>query len=408
MSGRTSMSTSIVWTRVPAKMLFTRMQRPPRVEDGVVTAFRDGQVTLRSNRREEGFTNAVEEIGYQGVRSGDLVIHSMDAFAGALGVSESDGKMSPVVHCYQPVVGVDARFYAYLLRDMARHGFIASLAKGIRERSTSFDVETFRSLRLPVPPLDAQVAIADYLDFETARIDALMAKKKQQIEACVSRTESLIADRLDGAIRIHGEIPLKFVARIDVSNIDKKSYEGQQSVLLCNYTDVYYNRKIALGIDFMEATAEPHQVRRLGLRAGDVLITKDSETADDIAVPAYVVEDLPEVVLGYHLALLRATKVRGDFLYWALRSRRCRDSFSLAASGVTRVGLRQDAMGRVPIPNIPIQQQEVLVADLEKYATGLDGLEASIKRQIELLRERRQALITAAVTGELDIPGVVA
>jgi type I restriction enzyme S subunit len=171
---------------------------------------------------------------------------------------------------------------------------------------------------------------------------------------------------------------------------------------------VYYNRKIALGIDFMEATAEPHQVRRLGLRAGDVLITKDSETADDIAVPAYVVEDLPEVVLGYHLALLRATKVRGDFLYWALRSRRCRDSFSLAASGVTRVGLRQDAMGRVPIPNIPIQQQEVLVADLEKYATGLDGLEASIKRQIELLRERRQALITAAVTGELDIPGVVA
>jgi type I restriction enzyme S subunit len=65
-------------------------------------------------------------------------------------------------------------------------------------------------------------------------------------------------------------------------------------------------------------------------------------------------------------------------------------------------------MGRVPIPNIPIQQQEVLVADLEKYATGLDGLEASIKRQIELLRERRQALITAAVTGELDIPGVVA
>ncbi|MFN3256759.1 MAG: restriction endonuclease subunit S [Ilumatobacter sp.] len=169
------------WDRMPARRLFARVRRDPRADDEIVTAFRDGQVTRRSNRRTEGFTNAVQEIGYQGVRAGDLVIHSMDGFAGAIGVSDSDGKASPVVHCYQPELGTEPRFYAYLLRDLSERGFITSLAKGIRERSTAFDVETFRSLVLPAPPLAEQRAIADYLDAETARIDALITKKQQLI-----------------------------------------------------------------------------------------------------------------------------------------------------------------------------------------------------------------------------------
>jgi len=76
------------WGVERAKWLFNRMERPVRPEDDVVTAFRDGQVTLRTNRRTEGFTNALQEHGYQGIRKGDLVIHAMDAFAGAIGVSD--------------------------------------------------------------------------------------------------------------------------------------------------------------------------------------------------------------------------------------------------------------------------------------------------------------------------------
>src|SRR5665647_1828307 len=75
------------WRTERAKWLFTKMARPVRPEDEVVTCFRDGMVTLRKNRRLRGFTEATAESGYQGIRKGDLVIHGMDAFAGAIGVS---------------------------------------------------------------------------------------------------------------------------------------------------------------------------------------------------------------------------------------------------------------------------------------------------------------------------------
>src|SRR5690606_1232812 len=90
------------WDTKRANFLFWLAQRPPRDGDDIVTAFRDGQVTLRKNRRTEGFTNALKEAGYQGVRRGDLVIHAMDAFAGAIGVSDSDGKCTPVYSCCVP------------------------------------------------------------------------------------------------------------------------------------------------------------------------------------------------------------------------------------------------------------------------------------------------------------------
>ncbi|MEX0973608.1 MAG: hypothetical protein WDZ46_10190 [Solirubrobacterales bacterium] len=182
MSVPTPLPCPSTWRGVPAGRLFLRQRRQPSPGEGIITAFRDGQVTARANRRTDGFTNAVQEIGYQGVRRGDLVIHSMDGFAGAIGVSDSDGKASPVVHAYSAAKGVDARFYAYMLRALAQLGFVTSLGKGIRERSTAFDVETFKSLMLPSAPFGTQRSIADYLDRETARIDALIAAKRGMVE----------------------------------------------------------------------------------------------------------------------------------------------------------------------------------------------------------------------------------
>lgn len=84
------------WGLVRGKNLYQKMQRPTSDTDEVVTCFRDGTVTLRKNRRTTGFTESLKEIGYQGIRKGDLVIHVMDAFAGSIGVSDSDGKGTPV------------------------------------------------------------------------------------------------------------------------------------------------------------------------------------------------------------------------------------------------------------------------------------------------------------------------
>ncbi|HEV2773291.1 MAG TPA: hypothetical protein VGV57_10790 [Thermoleophilaceae bacterium] len=104
----------------------------------------------------------------------------------------------------------------------------------------------------------------------------------------------------------------------------KKSIEGQPAVRLCNYTDVYYRDTITADQEFMEATATPEQVAMFRLLPGDVLITKDSETPEDIGVPAFVAHGASDLVCGYHLALLRprAGQVEPRFLYWSMCSRR--------------------------------------------------------------------------------------
>src|SRR5690606_8691268 len=151
------------WSVQRGKSLFTRVERAPRPEDGVVTCFRDGVVTLRSNRRTTGFTESLKEIGYQGIRKGDLVIHAMDAFAGAAGVSDSDGKGTPVYSVCLPRGDASPQYYAAVVREMSRSSWIQALSRGIRERSTDFRFEMFAAQLLPAPPPDEQAAIIKYL-----------------------------------------------------------------------------------------------------------------------------------------------------------------------------------------------------------------------------------------------------
>src|SRR4029078_2071493 len=108
------------WRLERAKWLFRKMDRPVREHDEVVTCFRDGVVTLRKNRRVSGFTESLEGAGYQGVRGGDLWIHAMDAFAGAIGVADSDGKSTGVYLVCQPSSHAEPEYYKHVLREMAR------------------------------------------------------------------------------------------------------------------------------------------------------------------------------------------------------------------------------------------------------------------------------------------------
>lgn len=182
------------WSVVRGKFLFNLAKRTPLEDDGIVTAFRDGQVTLRSNRRQDGFTNALKEIGYQRVCKGDLVIHAMDAFAGAVGVSDSDGKSTPVYSCCIPNSSVNAEFYGYLVRNMALTGFIASLAKGIRERSTDFRWVDFSNQYLPFPLILEQELIVRFLNRETARIDSLISEKQNFIKLLKEKRKALVSN----------------------------------------------------------------------------------------------------------------------------------------------------------------------------------------------------------------------
>jgi type I restriction enzyme S subunit len=172
--------------------LFRRLERPVAPNAGVITCFRDGTVTLRSNRRTAGFTESIQEIGYQGVRVGDLVIHAMDSFAGAVGDSESDGKCTPMHAVCAPQMLLEPRFYAFLIQKIARRGWILAVARGIRKRSTDFRFDTFASQLLPYPSLDEQADIVKYLAHVDRKIDRLIRSKRRMIELLNEQKQAII------------------------------------------------------------------------------------------------------------------------------------------------------------------------------------------------------------------------
>lgn len=200
---------------------------------------------------------------------------------------------------------------------------------------------------------------------------------------------------------------LKRLAAIRVSNVDKKTRDGEFPVRLVNYTDVYYRDRLTSDMDLMRATASERQASAFQLRSGDVLITKDSEDPDDIGVPAYVDVAAEGMVCGYHLAILRplADAVDGRYLYWSMVSSSARKQLSAGATGVTRYGLRLDVIGSVEL-SAPALREQLAIADLLDTETArIDVLIAEKRRLIELLGERRVSLIAAGVSGLLTLSG---
>jgi type I restriction enzyme S subunit len=214
----------------------------------------------------------------------------------------------------------------------------------------------------------------------------------------------------DSGIEWLGQVPehwgvkrLKRIATAFPSNVDKKSYDGEQVVRLCNYTDVYYNERIVDGMDFMVATASEDQISKFTLRAGDTIITKDSETADDIAIAAFVPADIEGVVCGYHLSVVRPfLGTCGAFVKRLFDSTYAKSNFAVLANGLTRVGLGQYELDNVELPVPPLPEQIAIASFLDRETAKIDGLIEEQRRLIELLKEKRQAVISHAVTKGLD------
>lgn len=198
--------------------------------------------------------------------------------------------------------------------------------------------------------------------------------------------------------------PLRAVADYVVSNVNKIPEEGEDSVRLCNYSDVYNNEFITLDLDFMRATATSAEIKKFQLRTNDVVITKDSESWDDIGVPALVKETADDLVCGYHLAILRPRDgmLDGGFLHRCLQAKPIRVWLELAANGVTRFGIPKEEIGLMPLPIPPLTEQIKIASFLDHETSRIDALIAGKERLLELLAEKRRALITQAVTKGLN------
>jgi len=191
------------WPIYRAKLLLRQVM--PEIPDKaeMVTCFRDGQVTLRRNRRTEGFTNAIKELGYQGIKPGQLVLHSMDAFAGAIGISDSAGKCSPeYVICEPATDSVFLPYYAYLLRSLALRGLFVVLCPSVRERAPRVRFSHFGSFVLPNPPIIEQKKIVEYIQTACCEVDQTLNTTRREIGLLREYRTRLIADVVTGKLDV--------------------------------------------------------------------------------------------------------------------------------------------------------------------------------------------------------------
>lgn len=205
----------------------------------------------------------------------------------------------------------------------------------------------------------------------------------------------------------HWEVQrLRYASEMRVSNVDKHTKEYESPIRLCNYVDVYNNEYITERIEFLSATATLAEIDRFRLEAGDVLITKDSEKWDDIGVPALVQQAADDLICGYHLALLRSlkSKLDGGYLLRALQSPVVSCQSHVEAKGVTRYGLTHASIKSVQLPIPPLAEQRAIAAFLHRETAKIDALVSKKERLIELLQEKRTALISHTVTKGLN-PG---
>ena len=366
--------------------------------------------------------------GYTHFRRGDILVakitpcfeNGKGAFLNSLPTEVGFG--STEFHVLRAKPSIAPQFLYLLTTDFAfRQCGTESMTGAAGQKRVSADFVA--NYQIPLPPLAEQRAIAAFLDRETAKFDALVSKKERLIELLQEKRIALISHTVtkglnpdapmkDSGVEWLGDVPvhwevqrLRYATEMRVSNVDKHTKEDEPPVRLCNYVDVYNNDHITEGIAFMPATATIPEIDRFRLEIGDVLITKDSETWDDIGVPALVEHAADDLICGYHLALLRSVEsmLNGGYLLRALQSSVVSYQFHVEAKGVTRYGLTHSSIKSAQLPIPPLAEQRAIAAFLDRETAKLDSLIAKVQTAIELLKEFRTALISAAVTGKIDV-----
>jgi len=391
-------------------------------------------VTLYSHKGRGGNKSKNDLTAYKVTHPGDIVLNSMNVIVGAVGLSKYKGAISPVYYALYPRSDREnIHYYDKVFSNTVFQRYLSIYGKGILiKKSDSGKLNTIRmkisaddlkKVSLPLPFAEEQIQITRFLDWKTSQINKFIRNKQRLIKLLKEQKQNIINQAVTRGLNPNaklkpsgvewiGNIPehwearrLRTLAVLRASGVDKNTNEGEVPVMLCNYVDVYKNDRITAAIDFMKATATSEEIRVFELKAGDVIITKDSESWDDIAVPAFVPEVLNGVVCAYHLALIRpfSGEIEGEFLFRAFSSDPVADQFRVSASGVTRFGLSQGAVKGAFFPVPPLEEQGEIIAYINEKCAEFSQAVSHAEGEIDLMREYRTRLISDVVTGKMDV-----
>ena len=412
------------WTILRTKQLFRLVieKAPENNQMELLSVYNHIGVRPRKSLEQRG-NKASTTDGYWVVKEGDIICNKLLAWMGAIGVSHYEGVTSPAYDILRPIKSCNTDYYHFLFRTKKYLQQFKIRSRGIRDMRLRLYFDQFGQIPIPVPPRPEQDQIVAYLRAQDAHIARFIKTKRDLIKLLTEQKlriiDHAVTRGLDASVALKpsgiewlGEVPehwevalIKHISDVRFSGVDKHSHDDETPVRLCNYTDVYKNDRITDDMDLMRATATAAEIARLTLRAGDVILTKDSETPDDIGVPAWVPEDLPGVVCAYHLGLLRPVpdRVLGEFLFRAIGSARTAQQFHVLATGVTRFALGKHDVKNAVIALPPVAEQETICRWITDECQPLDDAIARAEDEIKLIREYRDRLIADVVTGQVDV-----
>jgi type I restriction enzyme, S subunit len=372
----------------------------------MLSVYRDFGVVPREDR-DDNFNKPGENLdAYRVVRTGDLVLNKMKTWQGSLGISRYDGIVSPAYFVAEPLTKDDPAFLHHLVRSEALIGEYAARSKGIRPSQWDLPWEEFQDVAVDLPPVKVQRSVADYLDRQTARIDALIAAKRRMVELLEERAVAFIEDSAADAgwqpvalARVIKRIEQGWSPQCD-ARLPGNDEWGVLKVGCVNRGEFRPDETKALPADLPPR-------REYLVHNGDLLMSR-ANTRDLVGSAAVVSGIRPMSLLCDKLYRLRLDerKAAPRFVSLWLQTPAVRDQIELEATGASdsMQNVGQDTVRRVAIPLPNLDQQQAFVTRCDEERGRIAKVAGSARQQISLLQERRQALITAAVTGQLDIP----
>ena len=353
------------------------------------------KLTVRLWNKGVAPTNTLKSMGSENTqyyirKVGQLIYGKQNVFRGAIGIipKELDNYESTTdLPSFDIKDTLDSYFILLYLTREPYNRDLEIQASGTGSKRLHTD--TFLNLQISLPCLEEQEKIADFftaLDEKITLIDAQLSQLNLYKQAQLQIIFSPENKENWGAMRLSDIVTIK------ISSVDKHVKDDEITVPVCDYMNVYNNNFITTNISqtFRIGTVTESEYDRFRLRKGDVVITKDSETPDDIGIPAYVAEDIKDLVCGYHLTILSPKElVCGKYLFFTLITKYAQTQFACYANGSTRFGLTKETYDKIMIP-LPSLEEQAKIAD---YLSALDDKITNTQQSLEQIKSYKLAML---------------
>ena len=324
-------------------------------------------------------------------------------------------------YCNPELFNVFLVYYLQAIKDL-----LISLGSG----STFLEVtkRTLLGVGIPVPPLPEQHAIANFLDHKTQQIDDLISVKERKIELLHEYRASLIHQAVTKGLDPNVEMqpsgiqwirkipnnwqikPLKYIARSGLANgLFKKKNQFGSGTKLINVADIYQDDFYVKYETLDRVEAEQREIETYAVEPGDIFFVRSSLKLEGIAASVCIAEVPEPTVFECHLVRLHPcpTQVLPRYLINYLNSNSIRQRLVTLANTVTMTTIAQPKLASIEIIVPPLSEQRIIVDFLDRKTSQIDELRSNEEQSIKLLREYRQSLISAVVTGKIDVRGEV-